>query len=133
MAVWFLAVPVAAAGWWMHYRYRWRQRARESVSPAALAWSRRTRVRSDLAAFLLVLATTTTLAGAMVRPQLRAEQQTPTFERRDLILILDQSVSMRAKDIPPSRFARATAEIQHFLRNKPETFDRVGLVGFAER
>src|SRR5262249_3389956 len=31
-----------------------------------------------------------------------------------------------------SRFQRATAEIRSFLRNKPDTIDRVGLVGFAD-
>jgi len=39
---------------------------------------------------------------------------------------------MRAHDIPPSRFLRATAEIRNFLRNKPDSIDRVGLVGFAD-
>ncbi|HKB12585.1 MAG TPA: VWA domain-containing protein, partial [Vicinamibacterales bacterium] len=32
----------------------------------------------------------------------------------------------------PSRFRRATAELRNFLRHKPDTIDRVGLVGFAD-
>ncbi len=45
--------------------------------------------------------------------------------------MLDRSASMRAHDISPSRFSRATLEIQNFLKHKPEGIDRVGLVGFA--
>src|SRR5688572_13195458 len=133
MAVWLLAAPVAAIGWWLHYRYKWSHRASEAAGAGTTARSRRPRARRDLAALVLVIATVLALAGAMMRPQLRAEQRIPTFEKRDLVLILDQSVSMRARDIKPSRFARATDEIQNFLRRKPDTFDRVGLVGFAER
>ena len=71
------------------------------------------------------------LASAMMRPQIRWERQTPTFERQDLVLILDRSVSMRAQDVLPSRFARAVEEIQLFLRRKPDVIDRVALIGFA--
>ena len=45
--------------------------------------------------------------------------------------MLDRSASMRAHDVAPSRFSRATQEIRTFLKNKPENIDRVGLVGFA--
>ena len=71
------------------------------------------------------------LAFALVRPQAQLSTRTPQYEREDLIIMLDRSASMRAHDIAPSRFARATAEIRAFLKNKPETIDRVGLVGFA--
>ena len=47
--------------------------------------------------------------------------------------MLDRSASMRAHDVAPSRFSRATEEIRTFLKNKPENIDRVGLVGFAEQ
>lgn len=67
----------------------------------------------------------------MMRPQVRAERRTPTFEKRDIVIVLDRSVSMRARDIQPSRFARAVDEIQNFLRHKPDSLDRVALVGFA--
>jgi hypothetical protein len=48
-----------------------------------------------------------------------------------VVVIFDRSVSMRARDIAPSRSARAIAELRTFLRHKPEAIDRVGLVGFA--
>ena len=46
--------------------------------------------------------------------------------------MLDRSVSMKAHDIQPSRFARATLEIRNFVRHKPEGIDRIALVGFAD-
>jgi Ca-activated chloride channel family protein len=38
---------------------------------------------------------------------------------------------MGARDVPPSRFARAVQEIKTFLREKPAIIDRVGLVEFS--
>ncbi len=39
----------------------------------------------------------------------------PELERQDLVILLDRSASMRAHDIKPSRFSRATLEIRNFL------------------
>jgi hypothetical protein len=47
-------------------------------------------------------------------------------------VILDRSVSMRARDVVPSRIERAVEETGAFLRVKPEGLDRVALVGFAD-
>jgi Ca-activated chloride channel family protein len=69
---------------------------------------------------------------ALVRPQALLAARAPDYERQDVIFVLDRSASMRAHDVAPSRFRRATAEIRNFLRNKPDTIDRVGLVGFAD-
>ncbi|MCC7126380.1 MAG: VWA domain-containing protein, partial [Acidobacteria bacterium] len=71
------------------------------------------------------------LVFAAMRPQVQHEWQTPEFERRDLVIVLDRSVSMRATDVAPSRFARAIAEIRAFLDEKPPAIDRIGLVGFS--
>jgi Ca-activated chloride channel family protein len=79
----------------------------------------------------LVLLTVGPLAAALTRPQVRFERKMPELERPDLILLMDRSVSMRARDIAPSRFGRAVDEIKHFLQRKPEGIDRVGLIGFA--
>jgi Ca-activated chloride channel family protein len=68
---------------------------------------------------------------ALLRPQALLTRRTPVFEQQDLILVLDRSASMRAHDVAPSRFARATEEIQNFIGHKPEGIGRIGLVGFA--
>ena len=71
------------------------------------------------------------IAAALTRPQFLVELRLPEFERQDLVVLMDRSVSMRARDVSPSRSARAIAELKHFLRRKPPAIDRVGLVGFA--
>jgi Ca-activated chloride channel family protein len=71
------------------------------------------------------------LVFALARPQAQLTTRVPQYEREDLVIMLDRSASMRAHDVSPSRFARATQEIRTFLKNKPENIDRVGLVGFA--
>jgi Ca-activated chloride channel family protein len=130
-ATWLLALPLAVA-WWTFRRY-----ARASfVRDAALgertrAASRLSTTRTDLLALALALVTFSALVFAAVRPQLLYEWRLPQFERRDLLLVLDRSLSMRARDIAPTRFARAIAEIKQFLDEKPPEIDRVALVGFS--
>src|SRR2546421_619639 len=62
----------------------------------------------------------------------RKPARVPAYERQDIVFVLDRSASMRAHDVAPSRFLRATAELRNFLRYKPDTIDRIGLVGFAD-
>ena len=78
------------------------------------------------------LAAAGALVVSLLRPQALLAERMPEYERQDLIVMLDRSASMRAHDIQPSRFSRATLEIQNFLQHKPEAIDRVGLVGFAD-
>ena len=133
LAVWLLAAPIVVVAWWLHYRYKWAHRRRELLSAQARRLSRRTPARLDRAVLALAVTIVLLLAGAMMRPQVRDERSVPTFERRDLMVILDRSLSMHARDVPPSRFGRAIEELQYFLRRKPDTIDRVGLIGFADR
>jgi Ca-activated chloride channel family protein len=131
MAIWGSSVPALAAFWFLHYYYKRRSRLRADVRPRFLPLSRRSTWVRDAAVLALALATTSLLVMALMRPQIMRERRTPEYERQDLILVLDRSVSMRARDIRPSRAERASAELKHFLQRKPEAIDRVGLVGFA--
>lgn len=127
MAVWLFALPVVAAAWLLHYRLKRRHRS----YPPRPALSRRSTGRQDAIILTLGVLTATLLVAAMVRPQVWLERRTPELQRQDLILVLDRSVSMNARDVRPSRLGRALSEIKSFLRDKPDTIDRVGLVGFA--
>ena len=128
MAVWLFALPVAVLFWWRHFRHKWN--ARHATSTAG-GRPRRTRARRDFAVLTLATLAMATLVGAMMRPQLKREERTPVYAKRDLVLVLDRSISMRARDIRPSRFGRAVAEIRRFLARQPEGIDRVALVAFA--
>ena len=131
MAAWLLVVPPAVICWWAHRRYKWIQRRRSAPVREVARLSRRSGRLRDVAVLLCGVLALACAAIALMRPQVRAERRTPTYEKRDLVLVLDRSVSMRARDIMPSRFARAVDEIQNFLRRKPDSIDRVALVGFA--
>jgi Ca-activated chloride channel family protein len=131
IASWLLALPLAVA-WWTFRRYaRAGFRRDAALGQRTTAASRLSTAAGDLAALGLALLTFFLLVGAAMRPQMIVEWQTPNLERRDLILVLDRSVSMRAADVRPTRFARAIAEIKRFLEEKPPEIDRVALIGFS--
>lgn len=131
LATWLLALPLAVA-WWTFRRYARTAFLRNAaLGDRARAASRVSTTRGDLVALVLALLTFAALVGAAMRPQLLVQWRLPEFERRDLILVLDRSVSMRATDVEPTRFARAVAEIKLFLEEKPAEIDRVALVGFS--
>jgi Ca-activated chloride channel family protein len=131
MARWLLVLPVALACLWIHALAKRRFRARASIGPLLTALSRLSTRRRELAALAATSVALSALVLALMRPQLFVVSRLPEYERQDLVLVLDRSASMFAEDVPPSRFARAVAEIKGFLEKKPEGIDRVGLVGFA--
>jgi Ca-activated chloride channel homolog len=130
-ASWWQLLPVLAACCTIRYLYVVRQRRRAALPRRFRALSRRSTWAREAAVITLSLVAGGSLVFALVRPQAQLTTSTPQFEREDLVIMLDRSASMRAHDISPSRFARATGEIRTFLKNKPENIDRVGLVGFA--
>jgi Ca-activated chloride channel family protein len=132
MARWFLILPVVVACWLMHDRYVRAFRRRAAIAPRFAWLSRRTGGRRRIAVLATAVCAVAALAFALVRPQILLAQRIPDYERQDLVIMLDRSASMRAHDIIPSRFTRATLEIRNFLKKKSEAIDRVGLVGFAD-
>lgn len=130
-AAWLLLVPAAVS--FTLWRLRRRQAFRGSLR---LAESTRRRSRLTgrgrdavvvAAAALAVLL----LALAAARPRVSRTVREPEYERQDLVLMVDRSASMRARDVVPSRLGRALRELRSFLREKPESIDRVALVAFS--
>lgn len=131
LAAWLVALPLAVAWWTFRRHARISFLRQAALGDRARAASRLPTVRADLVALAFALLTLAALVFAAMRPQLLIQSRLPEFERRDLILVLDRSVSMRATDVAPTRFARAIAEIKLFLEEKPAEIDRVALVGFS--
>jgi len=130
LAVWFLALPALVAAWALHTRAR--RRFRRAVVPAPLiARSRLTTWRRDAAILVCATAAFAGIVIALMRPRLLVDAQTPEYAREDLVIVLDHSASMGARDVQPSRFGRAVQEIKTFLAHKPDIIDRIGLVEFA--
>ncbi len=71
--------------------------------------------------------------GAIMRPQAPGETEVAdvTQTSADVLFVLDVSRSMLAEDAPPTRLARAKAEIGELVGKLDET--RVGLIAFAGR
>jgi Ca-activated chloride channel family protein len=130
-AVWLLAAAAAAVLGLARAAYRIRSRRRDAVQPRFAPFSHRSGPAHDLRTTALACTAIVLLVGAAARPQLLREQRAPEYERQDLVVILDRSVSMHARDVAPSRAGRALAELRTFLQRKPPEIDRVGLVGFA--
>jgi len=129
---WWLVIPVIVASWAIHWRVVREWRLRSPVAARFAPLSRRSSGRRQVARLLASVATAGALVFALMRPQILLVRRVPDYERQDLIVMLDRSVSMRARDVAPSRFARATLELRNFLRQKPDGIGRVGLVGFAD-
>ncbi len=128
---WWQALPVLVACWAVRAYYVSRMRRAPATAPRFTRLSRRGTWKREAAALALMLIVAGALVFALLRPQAMLTHRTPEYDQQDLVLMLDRSASMRAHDISPSRFSRATLEIQNFLKHKPEGIDRVGLVGFA--
>ena len=131
---WLLALPVLLLAAW-----RWRRRASarptwaDAVDPHLLPYllecaqprdARRgwTRGLAWLGAVLAILA----LAGPAFRKQVQ-----PLWEsRQPLVVALDLSQAMQARDLPPTRLAQARAKLARLLRERAG--GQVALVAFAD-
>ena len=124
-----LAIPVALLGWTRLERRR-AERAKAWSSPALLPNmvggdpGRRRLV--PLALFLVGL---TLLLVGFARPE--ATLSVPR-EGATVVLAIDVSGSMAAKDVKPSRLAAADSAIRGFLNELPSKY-RVALVTFSQR
>src|SRR5688500_13939675 len=117
---WWMVLPVIIACWSAHFWYMRAVRRRAAVAPRFTRLSRRSAALREATVVVLSLVAAGALIVALMRPQMLLAQLEPQIERQDLIVMLDRSASMPARDISPSRFSRATSEIRNFLLNKPE-------------
>ena len=129
---WWLVIPVLIASCGLHWRLTRAFRRRAAIDARFALLSRRTTWRRDAAVVAGSVLAAAAIVFALMRPQMLLAHRVPDYERQDLIIMLDRSVSMHARDIRPSRFSRATLELRNLLRQKPEGIDRIGLVGFAD-
>ena len=121
-----LAVPLAVA----LYVLAERRRMRYAISftnldvLASVVGDRYRRRFIPLALFLLALAA---LCVAMARPQ---HKTLVARDRATVILVIDVSRSMEARDVKPSRIGAAADAVRTFLDRVPDRL-QVGLIAFA--
>ena len=78
---------------------------------------------------LLVAAAVGLLLGGLARPQFGTRLETVEREGQDLVVVLDLSASMLARDIQPNRLEKAKHAIGTLMGLLEG--DRIGIVGFA--
>ncbi len=124
----FLLIPVLTA--WYAYRFRKSTpellfsglKPFESVSP-----SLKTRLIHSL--FVLRMLALSLLIVALAGPQKISSKSNINIEGIDIVLALDVSGSMRARDFQPDRIGAAKKIATEFINGRPN--DRIGLVIFS--
>jgi Ca-activated chloride channel homolog len=121
-----VALPLLA---WLYVVLQ-RRRARYAISftnlPVLREVARRRAWRRYVAPVLLLLALAALVAGA-ARPHVRG---LVPQDRATVVLVLDVSRSMEARDVKPTRLGAAKRAIRLFLERAPERL-RIGMVVFA--
>ena len=121
-----LVIPVAVLAYWLAERRRMRYAVRYTNLDvlAEVAGGGAWRRFVPAALFLLALVVVTT---AMARP--KVDKQVAE-ERATVILVIDESRSMQARDVKPTRLAAAQEAVRTFLDHAPKNL-RVGLIAFS--
>ncbi len=124
-----LALPVAMVAWqWIRSRKLYA--AFPLPTLAGLAGKKRP-FRGLIKQFLFVLRVLAValLVVVLARPQLSLSEEEVDTEGIDIIIALDVSGSMLARDFQPDRLEAAKAQAQAFIAGREN--DRIGLVVFA--
>ena len=143
-------VPVSA---WRSLRFQWPWAACLALLLPGVVWTlsrmqpaRLTRLRMSSAGFQglrsegfrkhlpqIAIALRVAALGAMIlafmRPQSTRARDPIEIEGIDILLTLDLSLSMRATDIAPNRFAATKEVVDAFVQRRPH--DRIGAVVFG--
>src|SRR6185437_8689363 len=129
-ALWLLlAVPAAVLAYGLGFATRLRRLGRLG-DPALVALMAATvSVPRKVARAALVVTSFALLALALARPQAGGRARVAQQRGLDLVVALDFSRSMLAKDVYPSRLERAKRELEQLLDTLGG--DRVGVVAFA--
>ncbi len=127
--LWFFLVMIPLVVWYVLKQCNARPSlAVSSVAAfAGIGRSWRQYVRHLL--FVLRLAALGCLIVILARPQVKDRWNTSSTEGTDIVIALDVSTSMLAKDLTPNRLERAKKVAQQFIDSRPN--DKIGLVLFA--
>lgn len=114
---------------------RRRRRLRRLAEHAAISALLRVRKPVRAAKTLLIAGAAALLAIAALGPQWgQTSEAQESIPGRDLLILLDVSRSMLARDVSPSRLERARADIRDLTASlKKKGGYRVGLIAFADR
>lgn len=124
-----LAVPAAVLGFAVSFQHRRRLLARLGEASLIRRMAADVSVARKVARAAFVVAAIALTALALARPQAGGRAKVTRQQGLDMIVALDFSKSMLAKDVYPSRLERAKRELERLMDHLAG--DRVGLVAFA--
>lgn len=119
---------IAALWWWFRARKNYPSLKVSSASPFK---GFENPVKASIKKFLPVLRVLAIifLLVALARPQTSYDEEKVTTEGIDIVIAVDVSTSMLAKDFKPNRLEAAKKEALAFIDGRPH--DRIGLVIFS--
>ncbi|MBI3981534.1 MAG: VWA domain-containing protein [Gemmatimonadetes bacterium] len=130
--LWLLALlPVVLVLLRISARHKARAREQFADFPKVARVSSVTTPRSEAVRLVFLLGALAALILALGRPRSDVELRKPVYRKQDVVLILDESLSMQATDVHPSRKERAKEEVRNFILNRGPLVDRIGLVTFS--
>jgi Ca-activated chloride channel homolog len=124
-----LVVPAAALAYVFHFHTRRRLLARLGQSAMIQRMTAGVSLPRKVSKAVLVVIVLGLVALALARPQAGGRAKLTRQRGMDMVVALDFSKSMLAKDVYPSRLERAKRELERLMDRLAG--DRVGLVAFA--
>ena len=124
----FLLIPVLL--WWKLMRYYQQHPELQMSSLEAFQGSQlslKARLRPFL--FLFKIVAISMIIIALARPQNKFDEENITADGIDIVLAMDVSGSMLARDFEPDRLGAAKRVAEEFITGRE--YDRIGLVVFA--
>lgn len=127
--LWLLAICLPLAGWWFWRRHNTHPSLQISTTGPFRRLGRPARQYGLYAMYLLRLLAIACLIVCLARPQTRDAWRTSKTEGTDIVLALDISSSMLARDFKPDRLEAAKKIAANFINGREN--DNMGLVIFA--
>ena len=127
--LWLLALVPLLAAWYAYRQRRGGAALRMSTVSGAHGAPRTVRYYLRHLPFVLRCAAVAALVVAMARPQTTEHNSSSTTEGIEIVLSIDISGSMLARDFQPDRMEAAKQTAAQFIADRPN--DRIGLVVFA--
>jgi Ca-activated chloride channel family protein len=128
--LWFIpAVFVLAALWWYFRSKKQYPSLRISSVSAFVGFENPAKSKIKKLLPALRVLSLTLLLVAIARPQTSHDEEKVTTEGIDIVIAVDVSTSMLAKDFSPNRLEAAKKEALGFIDGRPR--DRIGLVIFS--
>ena len=128
--LWLIPVVLVLAGLWWYFRSK-KNSASIKISSTKAFYAFQNPLKATLKKFLpaLRVISLVLLLVALARPQTSYEEEKVTTEGIDIVMAVDVSTSMLAKDFSPNRLEGAKKEAMNFIDGRPS--DRIGLVIFG--